>query len=132
MSFCGVIWSTSGVEKRHPLADETFRAGEADPALIGEQLPHGPDTSAAEVIDIVGHPLSLAQFDEILHRGDKVLLDKNALFLTDLEAELLIDLMASHTSEVVALRDRRKAASACFGRSARLAGHPVATCDRCP
>jgi hypothetical protein len=51
------LWSYIG----HALAHETLGAGQAHAALVGEQLAHGADAAAAEVIDVVDHALALAR-----------------------------------------------------------------------
>ncbi len=84
--------------------DEALRAGEAHAALVGEELADGADAAAAEVVDVVDDALALAQADEVLGRGDDVGALEDALLELGLEAELLVDLVAAHAAEVVALR----------------------------
>ncbi len=93
----------TGIKQGHALAHQTLGAGEAHAALVGQQFTDRTDAAAAEVIDIVGHPLALAQFHEILHRGDEVVLREDALLVADAEVELLVDLVTSHAAEVVTL-----------------------------
>ena len=99
----------ASIEQGHALADETLGAGETDPALVGQEFPYRAHPAAAKVIDVVGHPLAAAKPDKILHRRDKILLRKNPLILADLEAELLVDFVASDAAEVVALRVEEQA-----------------------
>ena len=53
MSFCGVICFDALIEQRHALLDQTFGAGQTDPALVGEQFAHRADAAAAQMINVV-------------------------------------------------------------------------------
>ena len=59
-SFCGVSFSTVGIEQRHALLDQPLRAGQAHAALVLEQLAHRADAAAAEMVDVVDRPFALA------------------------------------------------------------------------
>src|SRR5690606_34257112 len=94
---------------RHALAHETLRAAEAHAALIGEQFADGADAARTEVVDIVDDALALLEADEILRRGHDVAGLEDALLEIDLEAELLVDLVTTDATEVVALRIEEQA-----------------------
>ena len=46
---------------------------EPDAALVGEELADGADAAAAEVVDVVHHPVAALEADEVLGRDDHVL-----------------------------------------------------------
>ena len=79
ISFCGVMPSMLMSNKRHALLHQTLRAGETDAALVGEQFADGADAAAAEVIDVVERAFAAAQADQILDRGDEILVGHDAL-----------------------------------------------------
>src|SRR5580692_9507600 len=90
------------IEKRHAFLDEAFGAGEADAALVGEQFAHGADTAAAEVVNVVETAFTFFEAKQIFRGGDKVVLGQNARVIV-LEAEFLVDLIATNTAKVIAL-----------------------------
>jgi hypothetical protein len=104
ISFWGVIESTLWSYMVMRSLDQALRAGQAHAALVGEQLAHGADAAAAEVVDVVDDALALAQAHEVLGGGDDVGALEDALLELGLEAELLVDLVAADAAEVVALR----------------------------
>ena len=112
------------VEQRHALLHETLGAGETDAALVGEQFADGADAAGAEVIDVVQHAFATAQADEVLHRGDEVLLGHDALVESTFDAELLVDLVAADAAEVVFLRIEEQALQQSRARSATVGGSP--------
>ena len=97
------------VVHRHALADKTLRAGEAHAALVGEKFADRADATAAQVIDVVNHALSALEADKVLGCRAHVTALEDALLQVDLEAELLVDLVAAHAAEVVALRIEEQA-----------------------
>ena len=66
------------VEQRHAFLDQTFGAGQADAALVGEQFAHGADAAAAQMIDVVQRAFALLQAEQILGRGHQIFLGQNA------------------------------------------------------
>ncbi len=91
------------VEEGHALLDEALGAGEPDAALVGEELADGADAAAAEVVDVVEDALAAAEAEEVGHRDEEVVGGDDALVLVHVEAELLVDLVAADTGEVVLL-----------------------------
>ncbi len=101
----------------HPLPDHALHPGHADPDLVLDQLAHGAQATVAEVVDVVGlhrnldaardghRGLALVQPNQVFDGGDDVLFGQRRRRdrLTDVQAELLVDLVATNTSQVVAL-----------------------------
>jgi hypothetical protein len=77
----------------------------------------------AEVIDVVHDADAALQADEVLGRGDDVGALEDALLELNLEAKLLVDLVAADAAEVVALRIEEQALEQGLGvrRGRRLA-----------
>ena len=72
--------------KSHPLLDEALGPRQADPALIGEQLPHRADAAAAEVVDIVENALALLQVEQVLHRREEILGESSTRSSSEIDA----------------------------------------------
>ena len=53
ISFWGDMGSTPLIEEGHALLDQAFGAGQAHPALVGEQFADRADAAAAQVIDVI-------------------------------------------------------------------------------
>ena len=101
----------------HPLADHPLHPGHADPDLVLDQLADGAQPAVAEVVDVVGlhrhldaagdghRGLALVQAHQVLDGGDDVFLGQRRRRdrLTGVQAELLVDLVAAHAGQVVAL-----------------------------
>ena len=92
------------VEQGHALFHQTLRARQTDAALIGEQFADGADAAAAKVIDVVERAFAPAQIDQILDRGDEILVGNDALAEIDVDPEFLVDLVAANAAEIVLLR----------------------------
>ena len=74
----------AGIEKGHPLADETFGAGESHPTLISQELRRcARDGCPGDRYR--RSSLSLAEFHQIFHGGDKVILYEDPFLLANLE-----------------------------------------------
>ncbi len=91
------------VEQGHALLDEALGAGQAGAALVREEFPDGTDAAATEVIDIVSRALALAEADDVLGGGDDVVVGQDAGGQVDVDAELLVDLVAADAAQVIAL-----------------------------
>ena len=105
----------------HPLADDALHPGQPDPDLVLDELADGAQPAVAEVVDIVdldgnltaaggGHHRRLTlrgvvQTYQVLDRRDDVILGQRRVGdrLADVEAQLLVDLVATHPGQVVAL-----------------------------
>jgi hypothetical protein len=77
ISFCGSCFSTV-VEQGHALLDQALGAGQADPALVGQQFAHGAHPAAAEVVDVVQAALALLEAQEVFGGRDQILLGQDA------------------------------------------------------
>ena len=93
------------VVDRHALADQALRAGEAHAALVLQQLARRADAAVAEVVDVV-HLLvpheDLQQQANRLDHFDAALVERAQLLRhAARKAELLVDLVAAHVTEVV-------------------------------
>ena len=104
ISFCGVMPSMLTSNKRHALFHQTLGAGETNAALIGEQFADGADAAATEMIDIVERAFATAEIDQVFDRGDEILVGQDALAEIDVDAEFLVELVASDATEIVFLR----------------------------
>ena len=120
------------VEQRHALFHETLRAGETDAALIGEQFANGADAAAAEMIDVIERAFAAAQIDQILDRGDEILVGQNALAEIDVDSELLVESCNGRRGRDRISSDRRTAASAERARSPLSADRQGAVCGKYP
>ena len=67
------------IVQRHALADETLGAGKSHAALVGEEFADGADAAGAEVIDVIGHAVTLTQLEKIAHRLDDVFLAEDTV-----------------------------------------------------
>ena len=66
------------IEERHAFFDQTLRARQADAALIRQQFAHGPDATAAQVINVVQTAFALLQPEQIFRCAYQVFLGQNA------------------------------------------------------
>ena len=94
---------------RHALLDQARHARETDRELVGDQLAHRADTTVAQVIDVVHVAAAFVQFDELTHDLDEVFLREHRGAHRRLEAQALVDLVATDATEVVALRREEQA-----------------------
>jgi len=89
----------------HPLLGEALHPGEADAALVLEELAHRADPAVAEVIDVVEPAdLAVAQAEEIAARRGDVLLAEDPDAVVHLHPELLVQLEPADPAEVVVAR----------------------------
>ena len=105
------------VLSRHPLAHDALHPRQADPDLVLDQLADGAQPPVAEVVDVVGlhrhldaaghrhRGLALVQAHQVLDGGDDVLFGQRGVGdrLVGVQPELLVDLVATHPGQVVAL-----------------------------
>ena len=87
----------------HPLLDQPRHARQADGELVGDQLAHAPDPAVAQVVDVVGEPAPVVQVDQVADDRDEIVLGQDRVVRVGLELEPLVDLVAAHPAEVVAL-----------------------------
>ncbi len=91
------------VLRGHPLPDDPLHPGQAQPDLVLDQLADRAQPAVAEVVDVVGLDrhgrdarlhllLAGVQPDQVLDRGDDVVLGQRALADRQRQAELLVDL----------------------------------------
>ena len=108
---------------RHPLADHPLHPGEAGAELVLDELADGAQATVAEVVDVVGPDLDLlavlaggdvalrvgevglvgVQLHDEADRRHDVVDGQRLLVERQVEAELLVDLVAADLGEVVAL-----------------------------
>src|SRR6185437_1306096 len=70
----------SGIIECHPLTHQSLSAGKANAALISEQFPHCSYPATTQVINIVGHSLSLAKLNKVSYCSYEVLFGQGSLF----------------------------------------------------
>ena len=89
----------------HALTYDALHAAHADAELVGNELAHRADATVAEVVDVVGLLGGVAGVEgqQVAQRRDDVLGREHGLGVFDVEAKLLVDLVATHLGEVVAL-----------------------------
>ena len=88
----------------HPLLDQPRHAREAHRELVGDQLADRPDPAVAQVVDVVGVAAPVVQVNQVLDDRDEVLFRQDRGVHVGLEPQPLVDLVAAHPPEVVALR----------------------------
>ncbi len=88
----------------HPLLDQPRHAREAHGELVRDELPHAADAPVAKVVDVVGEPAPVVQIDQVADDRDEIVLGEHRMVRRRLEAQTLVDLVAAHPPEVVALR----------------------------
>lgn len=95
-----------GVLGGHALADHALHAAHADAELVLHELAHGADAAVAEVVDVVDllGGVAVAEGEEVAEGRHDVLGREDGLVGRHVDAELLVDLVAAHAGEVVALR----------------------------
>ena len=92
-----VVFVDAGLDR----LDDVLEAGAA---LVGEELADVADTTGAEVIDVVDRAVAGAQLAKQLGGFDDVLRGDRAGVEGDVEAELLVELVAADATEVVTER----------------------------
>ena len=96
----------------HAVAHDTLHAAQAGAQLVLDQLAHGAQAAVAEVVDVVGldgQPAvelgpPLVEGADVVDRGPDVVDREDLLVERQVQAELLVDLVAADLGGVVALR----------------------------
>ena len=94
-----------GFTDGHALLDDPLEPVEAHAHLVLEQLAHRTHPAVAQVVDVVeAGPAHIEfQVDQVVDRAEHVLGGEGAHRIGDGEAQFLVDLVAAHPAEVVAL-----------------------------
>ena len=87
----------------HPFADGAGHAAQTDAELVGELLAHRADAAVGEVVDIVDRGPGVDQGDQVLDDLDDVGVGEHTDTRVDRQAELLVQAVTAHASEVIAL-----------------------------
>ncbi len=85
------------------LLDRALDAHQAQTELVLGHLAHAADTSVAQVVDVVGAAVAVAQVDQDLEHIQDVLGRQHALALVGLATHAAIELHPPHGGEVVAI-----------------------------
>ena len=101
---------------RHALLDEARHARQAHRELVGDQLAHRTDAAVAQVVDVVGVPAPLVQFHEVPQDRHEVVDRQDGRARRGRQAEALVDLVAPHAAEVVALGGEEQPLERLLGR----------------
>ena len=111
------------IEERHPLLDQALGAGQANAALVGQELAHGADPATAQVIDIIDGAIPQLEAEQILGCLNQVLLHQRAGAVIPLKTEFLVHLITAHPTQVVSLGIEEQSLDQCarVGRSGRIA-----------
>ena len=109
------IFLRIGVD-RHALLDQPRHARETDGELIRDQLTNRANAAVAQVIDVVDMAASFVQLDEVADDRDEIFLREHRLFGRRVEAEPLVDLVAAHATEIVALGREEQTLERLLGR----------------
>src|SRR5581483_10930260 len=100
ISFCGVIPST--LMSNSVMRSLTRRSVRARPTRHWlASSSHGAHAPAAQMIDVIKSALASPQIDQILDRGDEILIGQNALRRLHVDSQFLIDLVAADASQIV-------------------------------
>ena len=102
------------VLRGHALANDALHAGKTGADLILNQLADGTQATIAEVVDVIGLDANLAalrlhaddagmQADDVLDRSSDVVDGEHALSERRVDAQLLVDLVATDLREVITL-----------------------------
>ena len=93
------------VLRAHALTDDALHTAHADTELVRNELAHGADAAVAKVVDVVEAlgGVTGVEGQQVAQGLDDVLLREHAGGGLEVEAELLVDLVAADASEVVAL-----------------------------
>ena len=94
-----------GLTDRHPFLDDSLKAVQTNTHLVLKQLTHGADPAITQMIDVIeaGTTNIQLKIDQIIKGGQHILMGEGAHGVWNRETELLIDLVATHSTEVVAL-----------------------------
>ena len=90
------------IVKRHTLTNQSLGTGKTDSTLVGQKFAYRADTTAAQMIDIIRHSVTLAQFEEIAHGFNNIFLAEDAVVDLGIETKFLLDFVATNTTEIVA------------------------------
>src|SRR5206468_12944307 len=88
----------------------TRRSSDLNAALVGQQLAHRADASAAQMVDVVQRTLAFLQAEQVLGGGYQIGFGEDAR-VAAFDSKLLIDLVATdprseeHTSELQSRSD---------------------------
>ena len=112
------------IKQSHALLDQALGTGQADTTLVGQKFAHRTHTAATQVIDIVNRSITQLETEQVLGRLDQVLLHQRAGTIVALQAKFLVDLVAPHATQVVALgiEEQTLHERAGVGRGRRIAG----------
>ena len=111
------------IEERHALLNQALCAGQANAALVGQELAHGADAATTQVINIIDGAIPQLEAEQILRCLNHVLLHQRAGAVIPLEAKLLVHLVTAHPAQVVSLgiEEQPLDQGASVGRSRRIA-----------
>ena len=88
----------------HLLLDRSLHPDQPDAKLVLEQLAHGPDAPIAEVIDIIHVGRIFPEREQVRDHLVEVLRVQDPLVERRVQAQLGVELQATHAREVVFLR----------------------------
>ena len=74
----------------HPLLDGAFHAHKPHPVLVLNELPHRPDPSVAEVIDIINPSLRILQTNKISNRMNNIVMSQCPVLDINIKSEFCI------------------------------------------
>ena len=87
----------------HTLADRTRHTHETYRELIRQLFAHGAHAAVRQVVDIVHVGLGVDQLDQVFDNGDDILARQRANGRIGIQIQLLVDAVAAHVAQVVAL-----------------------------
>src|SRR5262249_45401608 len=91
------------VLQAHALLDGALHADEADAVLVLDELADRAHAPVAEVVDVVDLAVAVLQLDQVADDLEDVLAPERSLVERDADLELVVQLEATDTGEVVAL-----------------------------
>ena len=95
--------AAGGIAQGHALLHQTLGAGKTHAALVGDKLTHGAHAAVAQVVNIIHLTFTMSQAQQVLKGSQEVHRLDEAAILRHVQTELLVDLVAAHAGQVVAL-----------------------------
>ena len=91
------------IQQVHPLLDTALHADQPESELVLQQFADRPDTTVAQMIDVVDFAFAQLQVHEIADHFDHVLRCQRSLLQRQIEGQLLVQLQAPDRRKIVPL-----------------------------
>ena len=94
---------------RHALLDQSRHTRQTHGELVRDQFTDRADAAITQLIDVIHIATAFVEFHELPHDLDEVFLREHRGGHRRVETQTLVDFVATHTTEVVALRREEQA-----------------------